>query len=375
MASISLKLTIMKQFFLVAVFAGFVLFSTLSAQTYHLLVGTYTNTGKSEGIYSYDVDVQKNTITQTSLAKGILNPSYLALSSDKRFVYSVNQNDKNSTVSAFGFDNGKLTFLNKVDANGAGPCYISATDKHVFTANYSDGSLCVLGRNTDGSLTEVLQKIQHAGKSINTERQNEPHVHQVIVSPDKKYVIANDLGTDKVTVYGCNPLTQTDILTPVDTLTVKPGSGPRHTTFSKDGKKLYLVQEIDGTVSVIEMNNGRLKLVQETTVIRTKGIVARAADIHLSPDERFLYVTNRKPANDITCFSVNKKGRLTFVEQISTKGDGPRNFAITPDGQYVFVAHQFTDNVVIFKRNLKTGQLTDTGQQIKVGAPVCLVFY
>ena len=375
MASISLKHTIMKQFILAAAFAGLSLFSNISSQTYHLLVGTYTNTGKSEGIYSYTIDMQKNTISQNSLAKGVLNPSFLTLTSGKKFVYSVNQNDKNSTVSAFGFDNGNLTFLNKVDAKGAGPCYISATDKHVFTANYSDGSLCVFGRKPDGTLSEVLQKIQHAGKSINTERQKEPHVHQVIVSPDMKYLIANDLGTDRVTVYSYNPLSQNDILTPVDTLTVKLGSGPRHATFSKDGKRLYLVQEIDGTVSVIAMNNGKLKIVQETTVIRTKGIVARTADIHLSPDERFLYVTNRKPANDITCFSVNKNGLLTFVEQISTKGDGPRNFAITPDGQYVFVAHQFTDNVVVFKCNLKTGQLTDTGQEIKVGAPVCLLFY
>ena len=352
-----------------------ILISTLSAQTYHLLVGTYTNTGKSEGIYTYSIDMQKNTISQSSLSKGVLNPSFLALTPNKKLVYSVNQNDKNSTVSAFGFDNGKLTFLNKVDANGAGPCYISATDKHVFTANYSDGSLCVFGRNFDGSLTEALQKISHRGGSINQERQKEPHVHQVIISPDKKYLIANDLGTDKVTVYMYIPNDNKSILVPFDTLTVKLGSGPRHAAFSEDGKRLYLVHEIDGTVSVIEMKKGKLKLVQETSVIRSKGIVARAADIHLSPDEKFLYVTNRGTANDITCFSVEKGGKLTYVEQISTKGDGPRNFAITPDGQYIFIAHQFTDNITLFKRDFNTGKLTDTGQQIKVGAPVCLVFY
>ena len=365
----------MKRFNLIAVFAFISFITQLSGQTYHLLVGTYTNTGKSEGIYSYSVDMQKNVITQTSVVKGVLNPSYLALTPDKKFVYSVNQNDKNSTVSAFGFNNRELTFLNKVDANGAGPCYISATEKHVFTANYTGGSLCVFGRKVDGSLTDTLQKIQHAGKSINTERQNEAHVHQVIVSPDGKYLIANDLGTDKVTVYSYYPFAKTDILIPFDTLTAKLGSGPRHAAFSKDGKRLYLVQEIDGTVSVIEMNKGRLKIIQETTVIRKNGVVARAADIHLSPDEKFLYVTNRGKANDISCFSVDKVGKLNFVEQISTNGDGPRNFSITPDGCYVFVAHQFTDNIVIFKRDLNTGWLTYTGLQINVGAPVCLVFY
>jgi len=365
----------MKRFILATVLIVTALISNLSAQTYNLLVGTYTNTGKSEGIYSYSVDMQKNVITQTSIAKGVLNPSFLALTRDKKFLYSVNQNEKNSTVSSFSFNNGRLNFLNKVDAKGAGPCYISATDKHVFTANYSDGSLCVFGRNFDGSVTEALQKISHRGGSINQERQKEPHVHQVIVSPDKKYLIATDLGTDKVTVYKYNPSAKTDILIPFDTLTVMLGSGPRHARFSNDGKVLYLVQEIDGTVSVIEMKNGRLKLVQETTVIRTKGIVARAADIHLSPDDMFLYVTNRGTANDITCSSVGADHKLTYVQQLSTKGDGPRNFAITSDGHYVFVAHQFSDNICIFVRNLKSGMLTDTGKQITVGAPVCLLFY
>lgn len=365
----------MKRFISVAAFALTIFLSQLSGQTYHLLVGTYTNTGKSEGIYSYQIDMQSKAITETSVAKDVLNPSYLALTKDKKFVYSVNQNDRNSTISSFSFDNGKLTFINKVDANGAGPCYISVTEKQVFTANYAGGSLCVFSRKADGSLSEIVQKIQHVGKSINTERQNEPHVHQVIVSPDKKYLVANDLGTDKVTVYSYNLLAKTDILTPFDTLSVKLGSGPRHATFSKDGKRLFLVQEIDGTVSVIEQKKGKLRTIQETTVIRKNGVVARAADIHLSPDGKFLYVTNRGTANDISCFSVSKDGKLTFVEQVSTKGDGPRNFAITPDGAYVFVAHQFTDNITVFKRNRKTGQLIHTDSQMRVGAPVCLVFY
>ncbi|MEI6754012.1 MAG: lactonase family protein [Paludibacter sp.] len=365
----------MKRFHFVILFVVFNLVQPFYGQVYHLLVGTYTNTGKSDGIYTYVVDFQKNNIIQTSLAKGVMNPSFLVLTEDDKFVYSVNQNERNSTITAFSFKEGNLHFLNKVDANGEGPCYITASDNHVFTANYSDGSLCVFARKPDGTLFEVVQKIQHVGKSINKERQNQPHVHQVILSPDNKYLIANDLGTDKVTVYSYNPSNKSNVLISFDSLTVKLGSGPRHATFNKDGKRLYLVQEIDGTVSVIEMNNGRLKLIQETTVITKKGVVARAADIHLTPDEKFLYVTNRGIANDITCFSVSIDGKLSFVDQISTGGDGPRNFSITPDGQYIFVAHQFTDNIKIFKRNFQTGMLTDTSLQIKVGTPVCLVFY
>lgn len=355
------------------------LFQTISVQSqnYHLLIGTYTDPGKSQGVYSYDIDMKNAVFNQKSVAKGVANPSFLAVTPDKKFVYSVSENSDGSSANAFQFDNktGKLTLLNTSLTKSDGPCYISATVNHVFTANYGGGSISVFGRKADGALTEVLQVIQHTGKSADAERQGEPHVHQIIVSPDQKYVVVNDLGTDKVTVYQYNPTATTDILVPFDTLTAKLGSGPRHATFSKDGKKLYLVHEIDGTVSVLGMKNGKLRLIQETTLVHKTGIVTGAADIHLSPDGNFLYATNRGTANDITCFSVAKDGKLAFKQQISTGGDGPRNFAVTPDGQYVFVGHQKTDNIVIFKRNMMTGKLTDTGKRIQVGAPVCLIFY
>jgi 6-phosphogluconolactonase len=344
---------------------------------YRLLIGTYTNTGKSKGIYSYRVDMKRGIFKQVSVTTGVSNPSFLALTPDNKFVYSVNESSDGSAANAFSFDEktGKLTKINSSLTKSDGPCYICVTKNNVFTANYGGGSISVFGRNEDGSLTGLLQKIQHTGKSVDTERQGEPHVHQVILSPDKKFLLVNDLGTDKVTVYSYNFMSKSEILVPVDTLTVKLGSGPRHATFNRSGNKVYLVHEIDGTVSVMGFERGKLKLLQETTVGRKSGIVNRGADIHFSPDEKFLYVTNRGTANDITCFSVDKEGKLTFKQQVSTGGDGPRNFAITPDGEYVFVAHQFTDNIVIFKRDLKSGLLTDTGERIKVGAPVCLVFY
>ena len=346
-------------------------------KVYHLLVGTYTNTGKSEGIYSYDLNMKTADFKEKSVVKGISNPSYLAISPDKKFVYSVNESDEGSAANSFNFDknSGKLILINRSFTKSGGPCYISLTDKHVFTANYGGGSLSVFGRKTDGSLTDVLQVIQHVGKSVYAERQGEPHVHQVLVSPDQKYVIANDLGTDKVTVYEYHPTAEKDVLTPFDTLTVKLDSGPRHAAFSKDGSKIYLAQEIDGTVSVLSFKNGRLKLIQETTVDKKVGTINRTADIHLTADERFLYVTNRGNANNITCFTISNEGKLTFKQQVSTEGDVPRNFALTPDGQYILVAHQFTDNITVFERDVKTGLLTYTGKQIKVGAPVCLKFY
>jgi len=344
---------------------------------YRLLIGTYTQPGKSKGIYSYDIDLKNNVFSQKSVTSGVQNPSFLTITSDKKFVYSVSESTEGSSSNAFSFDvkTGMLRFLNSSLTKSDGPCFISATDKHVFTANYGGGSISVFGIKENGKLTDVMQVIQHIGKSSNTERQNEPHVHQVLVTPDKKYVVANDLGTDMVTVYKYNPTATSKVLVPFDTLTVKPGSGPRHSVFSKDGKKLYLLQEIDGSLSVLEMKNGKLHLIQETSIIKDLKVVIRAADIHLSPDEKFLYATNRETANDISCFKVLADGKLVFQQIIPTGGSSPRNFAITPDGQYVFIANQDTDNIIIFKRNIQTGFLTNTGKHIEVGAPVCLLFY
>ena len=360
------------------IFMVSILMYPLTAQNnnYRLLVGTYTNTGKSQGIYSYDVDMQKSLFTQKSVTTGVTNPSFLAITPDRKFVYSVCESTYGGAANAFTFNEktAKLTFLNTSLTKSNGPCYITVTKNHMFTANYGGGSVSVFGRNADGSLTEALQIIQHVGNSINALRQNVSHVHQIIVSPDNRYMLVNDLGTDKVTVYKYNPTAKADILMTYDTLTAKLGSGPRHSTFNKAGNRLYLLQEIDGTVTVLDMNKGKLKLIQETTVVKNDKTVG-AADIHLSPDERFLYATNRGNANDIACFSVDKDGKLTFKQQLSTGGNGPRNFAITPDGQYLFVGHQLTNNIVIFKRNIETGLLTNTGKSIEVGAPVCLLFY
>ena len=344
---------------------------------YRLLIGTYTNTEKSKGIYSYELDMKNGLFIQKSVTSGVTNPSFLVITPDKKFVYSVSESDHGSSSNAFSFDDktGFLRFLNSSLTKSDGPCFISATDKHVFTANYGGGSISVFGRKSNGALTDVLQVIQHTGKSINTERQNEPHVHQVLVTPDNKYVLANDLGTDNVTVYKYNPMAKVNVLIPFDTLKVKPGSGPRHSVIRKDGKMVYLLHEIDGTVSVIGMKNGKLNLIQETTIIQDPKVIIRAADIHLSPDEKFLYATNRGTANNISCFKVMDDGKLTFQQIISTEGASPRNFAITPDGQYVFVANQDSDNIRIFKRNIQSGILTYTGKQIEVGAPVCLLFY
>jgi len=351
--------------------------SCAQSNDYNLIIGTYTNAGKSEGIYTYNFDTKTGESKQLSIAKGVENPSYLTVSPDNKFVYAVNETGKTSAVSAFSFDavKGDLKFLNKQATNGEDPCYIVADEKNVISANYSGGNASVFGIESNGSLGQLKQIIQHSGKSVNKDRQNSPHVHMVFFTPDHKYLIINDLGTDKVYLYNYNVNGTNDVLTPHDSVTVTPGAGPRHITFSKDGKYAYLIHEMDGGITVFSYSNGTLEKIQETKITED-GFTGEngAADIHISPDGKFLYATNRGSENNITIFAIEKGGLLSKRGQTSTLGKGPRNFTIDPTGKYLLVAHQYTNEVVIFERDAKTGELKDTGKRIEVGAPVCLVF-
>lgn len=366
----------MKKIFLLAI--SYILFQTVNAEnSYRFIIGTYTTNTSSKGIYIFSIDINTGKAVVKAVAADALDPSYLALSHDEKFLYSISERGVSSTISAYSFDstNGNLLFLNKVPAGGADPCYVSLTGKHVFCANYSGGNIGVFGRNADGSLTEALQILNHAGHSIDPQRQTKPYVHQVFISPDKKFVLANDLGTDYVTCYSYSDNAASKILEPTDSVKLKAGSGPRHLTFSKDGKYVYVIQELDGTLSTLRIENGKLKLLTETSIVKKKGIKTGAADIHLSPDGKFIYATNRGTANDISCFKTTKNGQLLYVEQTSAEGNGPRNFAISKDGKYIFVGNQQSNQIVVFRRNLKNGKLTDTGYRISIPAPVCIVEY
>ncbi len=372
-----IDLIIMKNIY--AAILSFLTFATMQSQEtkLNLIVGTYTKTCESKGIYVYEFDSKTGDFSLKNNTENILNPSYLSVSNDNKFVYSVSENDKKSSVSAFGFNSksGKLDFINYQNPNGLNPCYIINDDKNVITANYSSGSISVLGKKNDGSIGEVKQVVQHVGKSINGSRQEAPHAHMVCFSPDKKYVLANDLGTDKVYLYQYNPNVANEVLVLKNAVPVKPGSGPRHLIFSKDDKYVYLLQELDGTLTSFSYADGTLKKVSETTVVASdfKGDIG-AADIHISPDGKFLYATNRGTANDISVFKILKNGKLEFVQRTSTLGKGPRNFTIDPTGNFLLVGHQYTNDIVIFKRDSKTGEITDTGKKIALCSPVCLVF-
>lgn len=344
---------------------------------YNLVIGTYTNTCESKGIYVYDFNVSTLDFKQKSSTDGVINPSYLAVTPSNNVIYSVNENGAKSNVSAFKYApaTGKMSLLNKKDSEGEDPCYIINDDKNVIVANYSGGSIAVFGKKHDGSLTDAKQVIKLTGSSVNKDRQGSAHIHMVYFSPDKKYVFATDLGSDKIYMYSYNANGDGNMLTLKETINVKAGSGPRHLAFNPNGIFMYLLNELDGSLVVYSYINDKLVVIQETTVVAKdfEGATS-AADIHFTADGRYMYATDRGDANTITAFKVHSNGKINMVQSISTQGCGPRNFVIDPTENYILVANQETNNVTIFKRDRLSGMLTDTGKKIELCAPVCLLF-
>lgn len=369
----------MKLFKLFAM-AGLLLLTTsgASAQSYYLLVGTYTSEA-SDGIYVYKFDATSGTASYVSEVTGVENPAYLAISPDKRFVYSVNEFDEDGpSVSSFSFDksDGTLTFLNKKPSHGGAPCYISIdkTGQAVFAANYLGGSLVMLPVGGDGSLEDPKLTIEHEGSSVNKERQESPHLHCTFVSPDNTRVFATDLGTDRVVGYEYHEDEVRLESLPSFVYKAEPGAGPRHLTFHPNGEYAYLVNELNGTVVAFEYRKKGLNHIQTISTLpdNYQGTVS-GADIHVSPDGRFLYASNREDLNNIVIYAIDSDtGRLRFVGQKPTGGVHPRNFMIDPTGNYLLAANRHTDNIVVFSRNKETGLLEETGTEIEVSQPVCL---
>ncbi|TXI33356.1 MAG: lactonase family protein [Niabella sp.] len=353
--------------------AAFTLFSFYMANAQRLLVGTYTDDGKSKGIYIYNFD-KKTGIAKEQSSNSSGNPSFLIPNKNNTIVYSVNEYDKGE-ISAFEYDktSGSLKFINKGYSNGSAPCYLALdkTGKWLFTGNYGGGNLSVHSIEADGSIGQQVQLIQHNGKSINADRQSSPHVHCTYVSPDNKYVFVPDLGIDKVMIYPFNAPTGKLDTGNKSFITVKPGGGPRHIIFNKEGSTGYLAEEMSGNVNTIKKIGNEFSIIQTLNNL-PKGQAGAGADIHLSPDEKFLYVSQRSNST-IQVFKVNKKnGSLQFVGETPNEGNFPRNFTIHPSGKYLLAANQRSNDITIFKRNKRSGLLTYTGSKIKVGTPVCL---
>jgi 3-carboxymuconate cyclase len=345
-----------------------------------LLAGTYTSVEGSKGIYVYRFDTETGKADSVTMAE-VANPSYLTLSPDEQFVYSVSENGEgDGAVHAFSFDknSGRLALLNSQPTRGSGPCYITidSKGKSVHTANYGDGSISSFHVNRNGNLSSATSVMLFKGSGPDSVRQTKPHLHSVMYSPDGRFLFAADLGTDKLyrftaidTPFEGQPAIYDNSLKEFN---VPEGTGPRHFDFSDGGKCLYVLGELSGEIIVYDYNYG--ELVQKQ-VITADTVGARgSADIHLSPDGRFLYASTRLQADGIAVFSVHPEdGTLTKVGYQPT-AKHPRNFAITPNGTFLLVAGRDDNKIQVFAIDTKTGLLTDTHQDIPIDKPVCLKF-
>jgi len=343
----------------------------------YMLVGTYTS-GTGTGIYVYRFDEETGTAEPVSETQAA-NPSYLAVSADERYVYAVSESGRDAAVLAFSFDkkDGKLTPLNAQPTNGSGPCYISIdhSGQFVVTANYSGGSVSVLPLTAEGSLQPVAKVFQFEGTGPDANRQDRPHLHCAVFSPDRQYLFAADLGTDQLHLFttgGTAPFLSTGN---PEAYQLEPGSGPRHLTFHPNGRFAYLINELSGKVTVFNYANGHLDPVQYIAADTSPGIGNKgSADIHVSPDGTFLYASNRANTNNIAIFSINAAdGKLTLAGHQPT-GRHPRNFIITPNGKYLLAANMNSNQIQVFEIDKKTGLLNELNskQIADINRPVCI---
>ncbi len=350
-------------------------------------VGTYTG-GKSQGIYAYRLDLASGKCTPLGLAAEVKNPSFLAIHPSHKFLYAVSEisdldGKPTGGVTAFAVDpsTGKLAKLNQQSSQGAGPCHVTVdrTGSTVLVANYGGGSIASLPIAADGRLGPAASAIQHEGKSVNPQRQESPHAHSINVSPDNRFAVAADLGMDKLLVYRLDPATSK--LAPNDppSASVKPGSGPRHFAFHPNGKTAYAINEMACTVSVLDYDAQRGVLTERQTVSTLpKGEKVEpgysTAEVQVHPSGHFVYGSNRGH-DTITVFAVDEKdGTLRQIQNESTQGKTPRGFGIDPTGRFLLAGNQASDTVTVFRIDQKTGRLKPTGQQLEVGAPVCVKF-
>ena len=342
--------------------------------------GTYTG-AKSQGIYVSRFDSVTGKLSAPELAAETKNPTFLAVSPDKKFLYAVSEMSKTGAVSAFSMEakTGRLTLLNQQFSGGGGPCHVAvdATGKCLLVANYGSGSIAALPIHADGSLGEATTTLQHRGSSVNLKRQAGPHAHFILPSPDNRFTLDCDLGLDKIFINHLDaPAAR---LTPGDPpfALVAPGSGPRHLIFSHDGKFVYVINEMGGTITLFNYaaTNAAMTEVQTiSTLPKDFATNSTCAEIALHPNGKFLYGSNRGH-DSLAIFSVDQQtGKLTFVEHQPTLGRTPRHFAIDPTGRWLLAEHQSSDSVIVFALDPKTGKLKPTGQSITVGSPVCAVF-
>ena len=349
-----------------------------------LYVGTYTSGGKSEGIYLFGMNPETGALEQIRSFKSV-NPSFLAIDRSRRNLYAVNEvgeyaGKPGGGVSAFAIEPGSahLRLLNEQASEGADPCHLSIDRKRktLLVANYTGGSISALPIRSDGTLGRAVDVKQHLGASIR-EQQTKAHAHCIILDQSERYALAADLGIDKVMIYRFDPVSGKLTQGKQPWAELKAGAGPRHLTLHPNGRFVYVINELDSTMTALKYDpvNGTLDVIDTVSTLPSDfSGTSYCADLHVSRSGKFLYGSNRGH-NSIVVFEIDPRtGRLKQLEHVSTEGKWPRNFTIDPSGRFLLVANQHTDNIVVFNIDPKTGRLKNSGHTAEVPIPVCLKF-
>lgn len=352
-------------------------------------IGTFRGE-TSKGIYAWKFDSDSGTMEPLGLAAEASRPLFLALDPNRRFLYAVSRPspvDRKhiGVVLAYSIDpqNGKLTALNSMPSGGIDPAYISVdkTGKNVLVANFGsnggEGAVTVFPIKKDGSLADASDFIQYSGTGVHPQRQQGPHSHAIDSAPNNQFVIVTDLGLDKLFVYRFDPVKGKLNANNPSFATLQPGAGPRHIVFHPDGRFVYVVNEIQSTVTTYgyDASAGTLKHMQTlATLPKEFSGASSAAEIRIHPNRKFLYSLNRGH-DSVVQFAIDPKtGMLTLIELVSTQGKTASNFSIDPSGSWLIAANQGSDSLVVFRLDPNTGKLQATGKSFAVGTPSCVSF-
>lgn len=347
---------------------------------YLLFVGAYTQGTEGIGLYRFNADA--GDLEYITTTEGVQNPSYLAVNKDKNLLIAVNevgnyQGKASGAVSSFYFDasTGLLKLNGQVESGGGAPCYVTMNHDATFAlvANYSGGNVGIFPISNNGKIDDNTDLIQHEGSSVNQDRQTGPHAHTIVLSPDEHFALAADLGMDEVITYAVD--SETLKLTRVGSFKSTPGAGPRHLEFHPNGNVVYIINELNSTITScrFDQESGKLSEVMTVSTLPDGYDASNScADVHVSPDGRFVYGSNRGH-NSIAIFETDTSGKiLKNIGYQSVKGKTPRNFIIEPEGRYLLVANQDSNNIVVFAINSETGLLKNTGVTVQTQKPVCL---
>lgn len=358
----------------------FLITHIIFAQSTYVFLGSYNRDKTAESIQVYQLDTVSGNLTKVTSAKNMINPSFLTLSPNGKYLYACTdtRTPNAGSVSSFEFspENKTLTFLNKQSSGGENPVYVSVhkNGKWLVNGNYNDGSVSVHPIFENGKIDSLAQIFQYLDGSVNKERQTRSHVHSTVFSPQNDYLFLPDLGADKIRCYRFDetlkqplveakvPFTKTDL-----------EAGPRHFTFHPNEKFGYSIEEMSGSISVYQYKKGTLKQIQRINTHPdsiTSGF--ESSDIHISPDGKFLYASNRGKENNIAIFSIAKNGFLKNIGYQPTLGNHPRVFALDESGKFLIATNVNSGNVIVFKRNAKTGLLDKVGNEVKMENVTCV---